>query len=390
MDEWVMRFRVGVVVVAAAIITVILIMVFGAWPNVLQPQYTIHVNFPEAPGITVDTPVRKSGVLIGRVSEVKLLDQGGVVVSARIDRQYKLRRNEMCRIGAGSLLGDAVLEFVPMGRDEKLVRFDGNQDGQLDSAELRLSEEVTGDGDFLTEGIVASNPLRVFVNLEGNMVSALESIEGAGSEVSLLARNLNQSMGTNEGRLERILTKAESSLDRFESTMTSLQSVLGDEELAQKLKSMLDDLPAAVADARKTFANANDTLTSFQRVADRAEKNLENLEGVTEPLGESGPQIVANVQRSSENLDEILTQLAAFTAAMNSGEGTLAKLVHDDELYTRIDAVMANVEEVSKKLLPIVNDVRILTDKLARDPSQLGVKGALDRRPGGIKTTVDW
>jgi phospholipid/cholesterol/gamma-HCH transport system substrate-binding protein len=125
-------------------------------------------------------------------------------------------------------------------------------------------------------------------------------------------------------------------------------------------------------------------------VADRAEANLENLEGLTEPLGESGPQIVANVERSSENLDEILTQLTAFTSAMNEGQGTLGQLVHGDELYGRIDQVMANVEEVSKRLLPIVNDVRILTDKLARDPSQLGVKGALDRRPGGIKTNVDW
>ena len=69
MDERVLQFRVGVVVVAAASITVILVMLFGALPN-LRPHYTLHIRFAEAPGVTVDTPVRKSGVQIGRVSKV--------------------------------------------------------------------------------------------------------------------------------------------------------------------------------------------------------------------------------------------------------------------------------------------------------------------------------
>ena len=112
------------VVVASAIITVILVMLFGAWPNVWQRRYEIHVKFPEAPGITVDTPVRKSGVLIGRVSNVKLLEEGGVLVGIRVFDQFKLRRHETCRIGTGSLLGDAIVEFVPsdQGHDADAFR----------------------------------------------------------------------------------------------------------------------------------------------------------------------------------------------------------------------------------------------------------------------------
>jgi hypothetical protein len=30
----------------------------------------------------------------------------------------------------------------------------------------------------------------------------------------------------------------------------------------------------------------------------------------------------------------------------------------------------------------IVDDVRVFTDKIARHPEQLGVRGAIDRRPG--------
>jgi hypothetical protein len=40
------------------------------------------------------------------------------------------------------------------------------------------------------------------------------------------------------------------------------------------------------------------------------------------------------------------------------------------------------VNRLTKELRPIVDDVRVFTDKIARHPEQLGVRGALDRRPG--------
>ena len=35
------------------------------------------------------------------------------------------------------------------------------------------------------------------------------------------------------------------------------------------------------------------------------------------------------------------------------------------------------------KVRPILDDVRIFSDKIARDPRQLGVKGALSKTPSG-------
>ena len=37
---------------------------------------------------------------------------------------------------------------------------------------------------------------------------------------------------------------------------------------------------------------------------------------------------------------------------------------------------------------PILDDIRIFSDKIARDPRQLGLKGALDRRPVGTGTKL--
>ena len=68
MDERVVQFRVGVVVLATVIIMGILILLFGEARTLVQGHYTVNVKLPRAPGIAVDTPVRKSGILIGRVA----------------------------------------------------------------------------------------------------------------------------------------------------------------------------------------------------------------------------------------------------------------------------------------------------------------------------------
>ena len=72
MDEQVIKFRVGIVLLAAVCVLAILIMSFSTLPDFLKSTYTLNVQFPGASGVAVDSPVRKSGVPIGRVTEVEL------------------------------------------------------------------------------------------------------------------------------------------------------------------------------------------------------------------------------------------------------------------------------------------------------------------------------
>lgn len=375
MDERVIQFRVGVVVVAAASITIILVMLFGALPT-LRPRYTLHIRFPEAPGVAVDTPVRKSGVQIGRVSNVKLLDEGGVVLSMRIDRRFPLRRNEVCRIGSDSLVtGDAVLEWV--------------------SAKGRvLSTEMLTDGEYLANGEVTTDPFQVLVTVEDRMLTAFDSIQSAagaievaGSEVAVMVHGLNTAVGNNEDQVRRIMQKTEQSLDSLGQTLDSFQEMFDDPKMRNDLKQSLAELPAIFKNAQLTLNKTQETMDSFQEVAGSAQRNLANLERLTQPLGQEGPQLVRDAGNTLRNLDALLLQLTEFSRALNEEEGTIGKLVHDRELYDRLNRAIGNVEDVSRQLRPIASDVRIITDKVARDPSSL-LKGALDRRsPGmGLKT----
>ena len=44
----------------------------------------------------------------------------------------------------------------------------------------------------------------------------------------------------------------------------------------------------------------------------------------------------------------------------------------------------ASVEKVTRDARPIVDDLKVFAQKIADDPRQLGVKGALDKRPSGV------
>ena len=240
MDERVAAFRIGVLVVATLTITTILIFIVAGMPEFAASSYTVHAKFRDAPGVTVDTPVRKSGILIGRVSDVQLEDDGALV-TMDLRSAYKIRTSEECRISTENVFGDAVIEFVP-------------------------GPESPGEPQFLVdsevppylEGVVAGTPRDVVMamaNLEDDMVSTLESVRTAGQDLSNLARNVNSSFGDNTDQLTRVLQKSEAALDNMTVAMETFNSFVGDDELRGQLKDGLEDIPLLLEDAQQTLAS---------------------------------------------------------------------------------------------------------------------------------------
>lgn len=361
MDERKLQIRVGVVVVTAAMIAAMLVLFFGEQRSMfLNEKKTIFLIFPQAPGVSPQTPVRKNGILIGRVTDVELLDEGGVVLTASLDSRYKVARNESPRISTASLLGDAVIEFVPSGRPG-------------------ASSESIEDQEVIADGVVASNPLKVLVGLEETLGGAIRSIEMAGGEVTLLARNMNTIVGNNQEQFQRVIQKSEQAMDRFRSAMTTVDELVGDPEVRAQLKQSLSGLPRLLADSQATLTEARETLAGFRETSKRANASLANVEKITQPFADRSEQMGAAL----EDIGSLLQQLATFGEGLNSPDGTLGRLLHDRELYDRLQRTASNLEDASRRLRPILDDTRIMTHKLSTDPRLLGVKGALERRPAG-------
>jgi phospholipid/cholesterol/gamma-HCH transport system substrate-binding protein len=346
MDDRIVKFQVGIMVLAALLIFVILVMMFGQMPSFLNNSYTVFIWFPQTPGVAEETPVRKDGIRIGHVSGVKLLDSGGVVVTAQIYGKYKLRRNEVCRL-TSSLLGDAVLQFVqgPGGRAEDFIK----------------------NGDYF-EGTVATNPLQMFDTMQGDFTQAISSISLAGRNVAEASDYLNQFFARNDEQLQRIVGKTESALDSFQQAASDIDSLISDPKMRADLREGLASLPQLLKDTR-------DAIADIRRAVGLASGNLEALQGLTKPLGERGPHIIENANASIERLNELLTQFVAFSRALNSREGSLGQFISDPEAYQRLTAAARNIEaitcEVRSQLRPIMANINVITDKVARHPGSV-------------------
>ncbi|RIK79456.1 MAG: hypothetical protein DCC68_13140 [Planctomycetota bacterium] len=357
MDDRLMQFRVGVMVLATIIIGAILLVVMGEVPKLGfgRPTYELEAKFERAPGVTKDTPVRKSGILIGRVTDVRFADDGSVIVTMGIHDDVKLRLSERAQI-KGGLLGDAVIEFV-MGPKKAEPGF-------------------YADGDVIEDGIVVSDPFEVFADLKGEFSSAIQTFNQAGRDIGTLANNLNRILDQNDNQIERVMGQTEKALVSFNRAMDNVQKIAGDEEIQAGLKKSLADLPKMLDESRATFQRVQQTI-------ELADKNLANLTKFTGPLGERGDQIVVRMAGSVEKIDQLLAQLVAFSKTINSSKGTVGELLNNPDLYQSLNRAARNVEEATEQLRPILDDARVLMNKMARHPGA-PLRDAV--RPGaGIK-----
>jgi phospholipid/cholesterol/gamma-HCH transport system substrate-binding protein len=420
MDDNRLKFGVGVLVIAAIGIGVILTFLFGAVPRVLTGEFKLFVTFPAAEGISTNTPVLLRGVEIGRVID-KELRETDVLLELGIDSEYQniLTHEYLPRIGTGSVItGDAKLEFYK-APPERLASVHADR-------WPRIRNEIYTDDELLNYGETSNDPFSVLVNLEDEVRITLDSIRTASDALQNVGDNVNQLVtqaqgvvGTADDELDDVAQEARQALIEFQGAMRDIRDVIGDEELKESLGQALAGLPDVLNEAQTTLQSTQKTFESFERVGQQfeevgvaaektvqnvdrtvdtvretvqsaergfasAERAVNNIEKITEPIAENSEVLVDQVLTSLANLDRTLRQVETFGAKLNNSDGTVRRLLEDDEIYWQVRRTIENVEMATAKLRPILDDVRIFSDKIARDPRSLGVRGALDRRPSGL------
>src|SRR5207244_11187968 len=107
------RFRIAVFVLASLLFLAVVIILLGGFPTVFEGMTRrYYVMFQYAPGVSVNTPVRRSGVRIGQVEKVELDDETGQVrVTVAIDPPHVLYTDDTPRLVHGALSGDTSIDF---------------------------------------------------------------------------------------------------------------------------------------------------------------------------------------------------------------------------------------------------------------------------------------
>ncbi|HID77871.1 MAG TPA: MCE family protein, partial [Planctomycetaceae bacterium] len=239
MDERMIQFRIGVMVLATVVIAAILLVVFGEGPELFRPTYRVTIRAPEAAGVTIGTPVRRRGILIGRISDVRFDEAGReVVLTARIYSQFTIRQNEQCVITAG-LLGEPEVDFGP-------------------PAEGPLAEATVPPGASLT-ATVRRGPVEVITNLEQRLATAADSVRTTSKRVEAAAEQITNLLKVNEETITSMLQKADRNMEILGQAVGNLNELIADEEVRQRIREGLAQLPDLVQQASDTLKSVDTT-----------------------------------------------------------------------------------------------------------------------------------
>ena len=370
MDERVMQFRVGVTFLAVFLLLGILAVMFGKLPTLIGRNYTIGVQFDYAAGVTTYTPVRKSGILIGRVSDIRLTDHDSkVLVTLTIQADKTIYQNEDCYV-TRDLLGDTAIVFVPNPK--------------------RSAHREPVARDKVLLGMVSDDPTGLKTALKG----PIDTVEETGKALTEASKQLSDAAK----RVEDILSvdaqkDVQNILHDAAKSLRVMQRLLGDEENQTKLTESLQRLPDTLDNMNRTFQATDETLRKFtersrvdgktpvERMVGTIEMTERTLRKFSEPSAPGKLPPAEQIAKAMSDVGEVASLVRSVVGRIEQGEGSLGALLNDRQLYDHLNHTARNLEEVSQKLQPIVDDARVITDKIARHPGVI-IKDAVKPGPG--------
>lgn len=262
-----------VLVVVAGLNTAKLISWFGS--------VTYQADFVEAAGLSSGADVLVSGVRVGTVSEVELVD-GLARVTFSVGQDTRLGDSTTAQIRTGSLLGQRIVTVEPSGQgtlgpddvipvertaspyslNEAIDDLTTNTRG-IDTAQLNKSLDVLST----TLDDVAPELKPTFEGL-AEMSRGINSRNSTLTELLGATSDVTQVLSARAGRINALLLDANLLLDVLSSRRQEIASLLANTAAVSRQLSLL------VADNEKELAP---TLTALNSVVAMLERNRDNI-----------------------------------------------------------------------------------------------------------------
>lgn len=254
--------------------------------DVFSRTRTYYVNYSDVSGIAQASPVVISGVKVGSVTDIKLdpTKAEGVTLTLEVSRDYDLPVDSKAKLFSDGLMG-----------------------GKAISIEYGTSTEYLESG----EHIAAAYD-------KGLMDIAGAELEGLTKKISQTLTSLTATLDNVNGMLDENRTNFKGVMKHIESMTGSMDDVLTGKK--QDLAAIVENLSA--------FADA------LGRNSAQIDSVVTNVNTITEQFA---------ARDVAESLEQTLTKLNATLDKLNSGEGTVGKLMNDKALYDNLAAASANL-----------------------------------------------
>lgn len=154
-----------------------------------------------------------------------------------------------------------------------------------------------------------------------------DTIEG-GAQVGLMAKAGN------------MVPQIEAMLPKLDSILTSVNALLADPAIRNSLGNIEDITANLTTTTRQLDLLSAQLNHQVPQMLAKADTMLENTNGLTRQFND------INLPQTMQRVDNTMANLEQTTAAMNSPEGTLGRLLHDASLFNSLNATMASADSL--------------------------------------------
>ncbi len=153
------KFRLGLFIIIGIALFVLGIFIIGKQKNMFNPVFSLKSNFHNVSGLQVGNTVRFSGINIGTVDNIRIVNDSTVKVEMLIKKEVQkfIKTDSYAAIGSEGIIGDKVVVITQGNVKNKIVK-SGQQIPSIEPIEtdaIMRSLKITADNAALaSEDIV--------------------------------------------------------------------------------------------------------------------------------------------------------------------------------------------------------------------------------------------
>ena len=259
-----------------------------------SPVSRYYAVYENVDGLIVANPIIVNGYSVGRVSDIRILQDrdNKILVSMDIDKDLIIGINSKATLSSNDFLGS-----------KAIVLSIGDINSPINEGDTIMSEIAGGLSELLEKATPITDNLGVTIS---RLNDILASLRGSGDMITTTLDNLNN-----------VLTNTNDLIDNNEETITTT---------LENLNSLTDDLSKKLSDIDPIIKGANDMISNLNMV---------------------------DFENTFNQIDILLTSMNGVFDDIESGEGgTLSLLLSDDSLYNNLNKTAFDLD----KLLQHINE----------------------------------
>ena len=294
--------KVGIFVVTGLALFIVAIYLIGQNQNMFKKTFTISANFNNVSGLMQGNNVRYSGINIGTVKDITMVNDSTITVEMNIDEKMveHIKKDAIATIGTDGLVGNMIVNIIPG---------EGTAD-VVSSGDVIQTYTKIGTADMLNTLSVTNENAALLTAKLLKVADAMSDEKGTLGMLindTIVASNLKQTVT----QLKITSIEASKAMKELNSIISSLDiensvagALLNDSLQTEKVKSLISNLEAASMEINDVIKNVNETVVEFKE-GEGAINYLSNDKDFVKELEETIKNINEGTEKFNQNMEAL-------------------------------------------------------------------------------------